>query len=338
MGVGLTRIYNQPLQSARVFVNPIKRTMEKSEAGRYGLRVGESGKKVSLTVGKFAVNSLPYVYQEVAPTITEAMVIQGAKLLGKRELAYRIWKNSRFNPGRDLEGYMSKYGIMKTREMLEGALVFAEIAAHVYTSEKGNTIQGFTVEDRFVDKVWGNSGFQAGLYFSSATGKYILAFEGTNPALASTDGIRDLCQDIKQGPGIQTEQYELAINLAKQMKRLYGDKLILTGHSLGGGLATAAALVNDIPAFVVDPAGVHLDTIARHGADFSREKELVHGIRLYGEVLTTLVNTAPGAVPTRGNIITIPVPKFVDPLSGHSSALAAQYIKKLLGMPEPPEN
>jgi hypothetical protein len=311
--------------------------MEKSEAGRYGLRVGESGKKVSLTVGKFAVNSLPYVYEEVAPTITEAMVIQGAKLLGKRDLAYRIWQNSRFNPSRELEAYMSKYGVMKTREMLEGALVFAEIAAHVYQGKEGQSVQGYDLSRRFKDNIWENSGFQAGLYFNAATGKYVLAFEGTNPALTSTDGIRDLCQDVKQGPGIQTEQYELAINLAKQMKRLYGDKLILTGHSLGGGLATAAALVNDIPAFVVDPAGVHLDTIARHGADFSREKELVHGIRLYGEVLTTFINTAPGAVPTRGNMITIPVPEFVDPLSGHSSALAAKYIMRLLGMPEPPE-
>ncbi len=339
LGRGLFRIYHQPLESARVFVDPVKRSLEKTEMGRFGLDVGETTLDVGGTLGKaFYVDALPYLLNDIGPAMGELAAIQGTRLMGNAGLAEKIHRNSRFSQTRALERYIANHGAVKARTMLEEALVYADLAAHVYSGAQGSTVQEFELMKRYEDEVWHNSGFQAGLYHNSQTGKYVLAFEGTNPALSSRDGIRDICQDLKQGFGRKTEQYELAIKLAERIKKRYGDELILSGHSLGGGLATAAALVHNLPAYVIDPAGVHPKTIGRHGADFSRANELVNGVRLHGEFLTTIVNTAPGAAPTQGNINTIPASKFHDPFSGHSSALAANYVRDLLGIPRPPED
>ena len=336
LGRGLSRIHNQPLESARVFVDPVKRSFETSAAGRFGLELGETTIDLTSTVVKATNETLPYLLEDIGPAVGELAAIQVAKLAGKPALAEAVRRNSRFSQTRDLERYIASQGAAKTRAMLKDALLYAEISADIYEAKKGSRIQGFDLKRRFEDEVWRNSGFQAGLYFNPQSGKYILAYAGTTPQLLTLDGRRDVCQNIKQGFGRKTEQYELAIKLAEVMKKRYGDDLMLTGHSLGGGLATAASLVNDLPAYVIDPSGVHAKTIARHGANFSRVDELVNGIRLHGEFLTTFVNTAPGAAPTRGTINTIPAPQFHDGLTGHSSALAAVYLRELLGMPKPP--
>lgn len=342
LGRGLSRIYHLPIKSAEVLAKDIvystlDRAHNDPRTG-YGIRLGEAGTNVFRTLASASSEYPTYFIEEVGPALGELAAFQTANLSGNEDLALKIHQNSRFNQSRDLQNYINLHGAEHTREVLESAMVFADIAAHVYTGKKDDTLHGFVLRRRFRDRVWGNSGFQAAIYESPNSGAVILAYEGTNPKLASLDGRRDICQDIKQGMGQPTEQYELAIKLAERAKAKYGDDLILTGHSLGGGLATAAALVHDIPAFVVDPAGVHPQTIERHGGDFSRANELVHGIRLYGEFLTTFVNTAPGASPTVGNILTIPAPKFHEPFGAHSSSLVANYIRDLLKIPRPPKD
>jgi hypothetical protein len=73
-------------------------------------------------------------------------------------------------------------------------------------------------------------------------GRYYLAFKGTE----IKNDIRDLLADAHQASGCDQIQYDQAIELAtfyqKQLDPKREGKLIITGHSLGGGLAMAAAL------------------------------------------------------------------------------------------------
>ena len=119
------------------------------------------------------------------------------------------------------------------------------------------------------DEVTSNeSGLHAVLFKNSNSGEYVLAFAGT--ALTFTQ-LQDLTTDINQAVGLKAQQYEEAIQLAKALKDDLGDdaesKIRFTGHSLGGGLASAAALVTGIKAETFNAAGVHKNTVARHGVE-----------------------------------------------------------------------
>ena len=86
-----------------------------------------------------------------------------------------------------------------------------------------------------------------------------------------------MANNVLQGLGVNNKQYDQAIQLTKAVAEYVesnGGNLKLAGHSLGGGLATSSALVHDLEAHVIDPAGVNIDTVKRHGADFSKVGEL----------------------------------------------------------------
>ncbi len=105
------------------------------------------------------------------------------------------------------------------------------------------------------------SGFEAGIYKDDQ--RHALAFAGTDMT-----SIKDWTTNLAQGAGLQTEQYAEAVALAKDAaKALDKASVILTGHSLGGGLATAAAAATGLQAVVFNPAGVNEHTLKREGLD-----------------------------------------------------------------------
>ncbi len=118
--------------------------------------------------------------------------------------------------------------------------------------------------------------------------KYVLAFRGTQ-------GKKDWKTNAKQGFGEDTEHYSNAINIAKDAYAALGDKLEITGHSLGAGMATAAGITSGTKTYAFNPAGVHPATLERAG-DFLRtdafnkvnEQNLVDNIVVPGELLTSL--------------------------------------------------
>jgi len=78
-------------------------------------------------------------------------------------------------------------------------------------------------------------GFAASL-FQARDGTFYLTFRGT-------DGWDDMGSNTRQALGFSASQYQQAIDLARQVRRFLPPeaRLILTGHSLGGGLAAAAS-------------------------------------------------------------------------------------------------
>lgn len=108
----------------------------------------------------------------------------------------------------------------------------------------------------FVDQ---DSGFLARLYVNE-DGRYVLALRGTNEG-------RDWRSNVRQGVGLKDEQYNLAVTVAESVRGALGDRFMITGHSLGGGLAAIAALKVNAPAVTFNAAGVHDNTFERNDID-----------------------------------------------------------------------
>lgn len=135
----------------------------------------------------------------------------------------------------------------------------------------------------------GKSGFDASFY-RDGDGNVALVYAGTDQG-------RDWKHNFGQGLGIKDAQYDQAIALAREAKLAFGDNLVLSGQSLGGGLAAAASMVNEIPAVTFNAAGVHDRTVERYGVDADVVKQqandgLVRHYVVENDILTHLQENA----------------------------------------------
>ncbi|MBQ4838461.1 FG-GAP-like repeat-containing protein [Pseudoalteromonas luteoviolacea] len=99
--------------------------------------------------------------------------------------------------------------------------------------------------------------------FKDDQGKYLLVYRGTAELLP------DVGADITQAFGIETTQYNEAMDLAQVVVDKLGNNVEFAGHSLGGGLAAAASMFTGNPATTINAAGVHDRTMTRKGVDMS---------------------------------------------------------------------
>ena len=99
-------------------------------------------------------------------------------------------------------------------------------------------------------------GFTAGLYHDHTSNIYVIAYAGT-------DDYEDILTDLWQGLGQYTESYDFAMQIAVGLERNaeLRDRLMATGHSLGGGLASAAAVAANIRADTFNAAGLLRNTL-----------------------------------------------------------------------------
>lgn len=100
----------------------------------------------------------------------------------------------------------------------------------------------------------GKSGFDAAIYRNDQ-GQYVVAFRGTDQWFGPEGA--DIKANDGQALGLTTEQYQQAILLAKRAVEAFGKgNVIFTGHSLGGGLASAAMLATGAPGVTFNAAGL----------------------------------------------------------------------------------
>ena len=178
-----------------------------------------------------------------------------------------------------------------------------------------------------------STGFDAAIFkkdkAEGATGsdQYVLSFRGTEPT-----SLADWKTNFGQAMGGMPAQYKQAVQLAKEVSlgttefaRVEGGvtqfdngNLIIAGHSLGGGLATAAAAATRKPAVTFNAAGVrdgNLKSIAENNPTYNGDekksggaiRELmregqVRGYHVEGEFLAGL-QSVPGLPSAAGNII-----------------------------------
>lgn len=95
---------------------------------------------------------------------------------------------------------------------------------------------------------------------------------------------------MRQAGGLTSAQYETAIALALQFRAQYGANLHFTGHSLGGGLASAAAIAcgGDLTATTFNAAGVHKKTLERFGFSVEEANLIISAYRVFGDPLTAM--------------------------------------------------
>jgi hypothetical protein len=108
-------------------------------------------------------------------------------------------------------------------------------------------------------------GFNAGIYYDHITGKAILTFAGS-------DDCGDWITDAAQGLASSSQQYAYAMDIAQELLILYSSgtaytslaqttpgkptEMMITGHSLGGGLASTATIVSGFVANTFNAAGL----------------------------------------------------------------------------------
>jgi uncharacterized Zn-binding protein involved in type VI secretion len=88
-----------------------------------------------------------------------------------------------------------------------------------------------------------------------ASGQYVVAFKGTTSR-------QDWQNNLEQGVGMRSDYYDRAQSIAQTTNLTSGGQVSFTGHSLGGGLASAAAVSTGQPATTFNAAGLSKSTVA----------------------------------------------------------------------------
>lgn len=123
------------------------------------------------------------------------------------------------------------------------------------------------------------SNFRSAVFINDKTGETLIAYKGTTPS-----SLEDWKNNAQQGMGKDSFYYTRAQQIATRAAQSpAGDNMRFTGHSLGGGLASAAATVTGKDATTFNAAGLHPDTV----------KNVIPGskidsVHVRGEVLTSV--------------------------------------------------
>lgn len=151
----------------------------------------------------------------------------------------------------------------------------ALIASDVYKTESTLNTKQYGKFRRFTEQDLRNvglehailqdeiSGFQANLYSNGH--QVILAFAGTSD-------LADWITNAHETLGLPDTQYAQAVTLAKQVYDCFGERMVVTGHSLGGSLATIAACATGTFAVTFNSAGLSEATLKRNNVDPARAK------------------------------------------------------------------
>ena len=131
--------------------------------------------------------------------------------------------------------------------------------------------------------------FRARVYVtgSGADTHYTVAFRGTRMEKAA-----DWETNAKQALGQQTEHYQKALAIGRSLANHPELSVSMTGHSLGGGLASAAAIAAGRDANTFNAAGLSDNTIrtarAINAAGDNHREARVEAFYVRGEVLSAL--------------------------------------------------
>ena len=198
-------------------------------------------------------------------TIIKPDFSEAAKMLALSYFAYNRTTKKKDKDDYDmddsLDGLSPEQQAMLKSEKLEG---YEKLNA----KELANL--GITDSKEFDDP---HTGFKADIY-KDKNGDYVLVYRGTysDPDHPENDLVHDWSKEwtddnMRQGLGMGSEQYEKSIKLAKKVNRNKpkGKQLTIAGHSLGGGLATAAGAATGSKTYAFCPAGVHPNTYKMYG-------------------------------------------------------------------------
>ena len=152
-----------------------------------------------------------------------------------------------------------------------------------------------------------HSGFRAEIYLPDKAvfgenAKPVVVYKGSTgpivdpsaPGGRRESGGEDFLNNGQQGIGMRSDYYDRAMGLAVLLNKQVGNNFEIAGHSLGGGMASAASAVTGARATTFNAAGLHPDTPARfakeNGLPTFNPQQTVHTYQTAGEVLNDVQN------------------------------------------------
>lgn len=109
-----------------------------------------------------------------------------------------------------------------------------------------------------------------------------VVFRGTR-----MENITDWLNNGQQGMGVHSSYYEKSVFIGSKLEDFSG-QVDIAGHSLGGGLASAAAIASGKPAWTFNAAGLNAGTVGKYGGAAIGDGSKIAAYRVRGEVLTRL--------------------------------------------------
>jgi hypothetical protein len=131
------------------------------------------------------------------------------------------------------------------------------------------------------------SAYRARVYVKGAgdDAQFVVSFRGTSDA-------SDWKANFKQGIGLPSDHYAKALKVGQALARAEGINVTITGHSLGGGLASAAAIASGRDAVTFNAAGLSDKTIRDAQAIHDRSGVIraagVAAFYVKGEILSAI--------------------------------------------------
>ncbi|MGF2652910.1 phospholipase [Serratia marcescens] len=105
-----------------------------------------------------------------------------------------------------------------------------------------------------------------------------------NGDLSGIKNLSDWSNNGAQGLGFNSEYYKKAVNIGKAIKGGAG----ISGHSLGGSMASAASMASGKPAWTFNAAGLNAGTVEKYGGSIIGSADNIQAYRVKGELLTKL--------------------------------------------------
>lgn len=127
----------------------------------------------------------------------------------------------------------------------------------------------------FINENEGKSGFNSEIYYDKDRGEYVVAIRGTELGL-SKEAIKDVGVDLAFALLTKSPQHDIAYNLAQIIKEsgIPLDKIKITGHSLGGGLASIVGLITGCETYIYNPAHISLGAAEHYKLDLSQQDNI----------------------------------------------------------------
>lgn len=137
----------------------------------------------------------------------------------------------------------------------------------------------------FINENEGKSGFNSEIYYDKNQDKYVIAIRGTE-----FTKFKDLSADALFALLAKSPQHDIAYKLAQAIKSsgIPLDKIKITGHSLGGGLASIVGMITGCETYIYNPAHVSLEAAKNYKLDLSRQDNIHTYTAAPNEAVTTL--------------------------------------------------
>lgn len=251
-----------------------------------------------------------FLEDSVSP-LTVGSVIDREKLIERWQRSVQTEMNENPKLQRSKSSINSKEGDdckdpVAACEQLLRVRDYAELAECVYIDSVCNTrFREANLSQlglHYSDLVLG--AFRAEVYYDSRSDEYVVAFAGS--AVVS-----DWYDNISQEFGHDSPQYERAVQLARMLLRDNPGKIFsFTGHSLGGGLATAAAAAVSGDATVFNPAALDPDTALALSTDYAHAQSNTQIYVVDGEIANQLQTSVDSANMPPGIVHVLPRPNY----------------------------